>query len=89
MPLFMFVTVAVQALSVALMGRQILETDNFADISSGFHMLGAWPVTGFTAMSILQRGFEMGSLFKVILVQLFVTGLTRISTDVLSFRNIG
>ena len=89
MLLFMFCAMAAQALSVALLGRKILETDDFAYISSSFHMLGAGTVTGFTAMAILKSRFEMRSLFKAILVQVLVTGLTRISTNVLGFRSIG
>lgn len=84
----MFFTVAAQALGVALFCRQILETNDFGDISSSFHMLGARAMAGFTAMPILKGRFEMGSPFKVALVQLFVAGLTSISADVLGFRRI-
>src|ERR1017187_2955576 len=83
MRLLMFFGVATQAAHARLLSRQILEGYDFADIPAPGHVLRSWPVAGFAAVSIVERGFEMGRVFEGLLVKILMTGLTGICAYIL------
>jgi hypothetical protein len=83
MPLLVVRTVATQALCIHLRFRHCLEADDLGDVPSPRHVRRAGTVTGLAAMPVLQSGFEMGSTFELVLVNVFVTGFANVTTDVL------
>jgi hypothetical protein len=83
-PLLVLFTMATQATSASFLLRQILETDDLADVSSTLNVLRSWTMTGFAAVAALQGGLEMGRVFEVLFVEVFVARLAGIDPGILS-----
>jgi hypothetical protein len=82
-PLFMFCTVATQATGIGILFRHRLETNDLAHIAAAFHVRGSGTVTGLTTVSVVQRCLEMRCGFEVLFVQVFMTGLASVNSDIL------
>lgn len=83
-PLLLFGAVATQAAGIRLLGGERLEANDFADISTAFYVLRAGTMAGLAPVSVLQRRLEVWSIFKVVLVDVFVARLARIRSNILS-----
>lgn len=80
----MIFAVTGQAPCVRLLPRQSLETDDLADVTSARYVLGSRAVAGFTAVSTLQRGFEVRGALKIVLVKILVTSFAGVAARILS-----
>lgn len=85
-PLLMAFAVAAQAASARLLAREVLESDDLANISSPRNVLGSGSVTTFTSMSVLEGRLEVGGRLKVFVVELFMAGLAYIGANIFGRR---
>ena len=82
-PLLMFCTVATQATGIGILFRQRLEANDLGHVSAAFYVRGSGTVTRLTTVSIVQRCLEMRGVLEVLFVELFMTGLASVDSDVL------
>jgi hypothetical protein len=87
--LLMFCTVATQATGIGILFRHRLETNDLAHIPAAFYVRGSGTVTGLTTVSVVQRSFEMRCVFEVLFVQIFMTGLASVDSDILRCLLLG
>jgi hypothetical protein len=81
--LLMTLTVATQAAGVGVLLRYRLEANDLGYIPAALHMRRSGTVTGFAAVTVVKRRLEVRRFFEVIFVQVFVTGLASVNTNVL------
>jgi len=82
-------TVTTQAAGVGVLLRHRLETNDLGHIPAAFNMRGSGTVTGFAAVTVVQRRLEVGCILELRLVQVFVAGLAGIDTNVLPCPLVG
>ena len=74
---------ATQAMSVDVLRRHCLEACDLRYVSTAFHVQRSRPMAGLTTVSVVQRGFEVWGVFEILFVQVLVTGLADIDSNVL------
>src|SRR3984893_19280827 len=87
--LIMFCTVATQATAIGILLRHRLEANDLGYIPAAFYVRGSGTVTGLTTVSVVQRSFEMRCVFEVLFVEIFMTGLASVDSDILRCRLLG
>ena len=85
-PLLAALTVARQATRAAILPGKILKADDLGFVPPAFNMLRAGAMTGFATVPIFERGLEVGSTLKTVLVEIFVAALAGIGADILGGR---
>jgi hypothetical protein len=85
----MFCAMAAQATGIGVLLGHRLEANNFGYIPAAFHVRGSGTVTGLTTVSVVQRSLEMRCVFKVLFIELFMTGLARVDSDILRCLLLG
>jgi hypothetical protein len=88
-PLLMLFTVTTQATGVGILLRHRREADDLGHVPAAFYVRGSGAVTGLTSVPVVERRFEMRCVFEVFLVQVLVTGLTSVNSDILGLRLLG
>src|SRR5579864_3242581 len=85
----MFCAMAAQATGIGVLLGHRLEANNFGYIPAAFYVRGSGTVTGLTTVSIVQRSFEMRCVFEILFVQIFMTGLASVDSDILRCLLLG
>src|SRR5215472_9274129 len=74
---------AAQATRICCLRRQRFEADDLGDIPTAFYVSRSRAMTRLATVSVLERRLKVRSCFKLVLVEVFVTGLAYIGADVL------
>src|SRR5579872_936597 len=85
----MFCAMAAQATGIGVLLGHRLEANDLGYIAAAFHVRGSGTMTGLTTMFILQRSLEMRCILEVLFVELFVTGLASVDSDILRCLLLG
>lgn len=83
MALLPFLAMTAQAACAGSLRGQCREPNNLGDVPTAVHVCRSGAVTRFAAMPSLECGFEVWGQFKVIFVNVFVTGLAGVRSDIL------
>jgi hypothetical protein len=87
--LLVLFTVTTQATGVGILLRHRRKANDLGNIPSAFYVRGSGTVTRLTTVSVVQRSFEMRCALEVIFVQLFMTGLASVNSNILSCFLLG
>ena len=82
MSLLMLLAVATQTPRTRFLRRQRFEVDDLRDVSAAFYVRRARTMAGLATVTVLKSGFEVWSLFEVVLVYVLVTCLAGIRADI-------
>ena len=88
-PLLMLCSVASQATRIGILLRHLLEANNLGHISAAFYMRGSGTVTGLTTVSVMKSCLEMRCVLEVLFVELLMTGLASVDSDILRCLLLG
>ncbi len=88
-PLLMFCRVATQATGIGILLRHRLEANDLGHIPAAFYVGGSGTVAGLTTMSVVQRCLEMRCVLEVLFVEIFMTGLARVRSNILAGSFLG
>jgi hypothetical protein len=89
MPLLVFCPVAAQATGIGILLRHRLEANDLGHIPAAFYVRGSGTVTRLTTVSVVQRCLEMRRILEVLFVELFMTGLASVDSDILRCLLLG
>ena len=77
------ISVTTQAAGARLRARELLETNNLADITAAGDVIGSRSVTGLAAVTVFQCRLKVRSRLEVLRVKIFVARLAGIGTHIL------
>jgi hypothetical protein len=73
-----------QTAIVRLFFGERFEADDLGDVAAALNVERARTVARLAAVAIFQRRLEMGGMFEILFVKLFMAGLASIASDVLA-----
>src|SRR5436309_1741269 len=79
----MLCSVATQATGVGIVLRHLLEANDLGHIPTAFYVRGSGTVTGLTTVFVMQSCLEMRCILEVLFVELFMTGLASVDSNIL------
>jgi len=78
--LLVFGSVTGQTAIIRFLFGERFKANDLADVASTFHVERARPVAGFAAVAIFQSGFEVRSVFEVLLVKFLMASLASVGS---------